>query len=112
MGGDGENLWDWYVAVLWRRFELEVDLHNPLRRLNSIHDRHLQVHQDEVEVLSTALFLDVLCVLLKALQSIDTAFDVDVQQVFELHLERDHIIALVIDDQATFFASALRPIVF
>ena len=75
---------------------------------DAIHQRHVQVHQDEVEVVSAALLGYILDVALQAMLTISAGLHTDVQESVELHLQRDDIVANVIDDHAAIRAFTVR----
>ena len=64
--------------------KLVIDLMDSLRSLNTIHDWHLQVHQNEMEVPMTTLLANILGVALETMQAVHTTFDSDVEHALQL----------------------------
>lgn len=68
------------------------------RRVVASQHWHIQVHQDDVEVLTTAFLGDVFHVAFQTLLTIGAGLYVHVNERAHLHLDRDDVVADVFDE--------------
>ena len=100
------NHWVGKLAVIC--LQSLVHFEHLLHSLHAIHDGHLQVHENEVDVVSAARLLQIGLVLLQSLFPICARFNFDFEQLINQKLERYGVEANVVDNQASVLAAAPR----